>query len=954
VQVRLLGPVDVTVAGAPIAVSGLRRKAILATLALQPRHVVSIDRLIDVVWGEDAPATAVNTLQRHVSHLRAVLGAKSAIVAQPPGYLLDIGASRDIPDDVHVASKPLDCATTDVEVAHDLMRRARQADDPAERAAILRIAAALWRGPALADVAGLPWLDEQAEHLVQLRLDVARALTAARLAMGEHAQLVPELAKLAREHPLDEEIHVQLMLAQYRAGRQSDALATCRRLRQTLGDQLGIDPGQSVRDLEAAILRQDAPVDMVASAPRSVPSRPLSAPPIPAQLPAAVPSFVGRAAELSTLSALLPTADVGIVAVSGTAGVGKTALALHWAKQITDRFPDGQLYVNLRGFDPSSPPIDPAKALHGFLAALGVTAARIPSDPDGRAGLFRSVLAGKRVLVVLDNARNVDQVRPLLPGSPGCLVVVTSRNPLTPLVVTEGAHPVVLGLLSPAEAREMLARRLGRQRLAAEPAAAAEIIDRCALLPLALAIAAARAAVQPGLPLAALAGQLRDSANRLTALRGGDLTTDLGSVFSWSYRRLSDPAAELFRLLGLHPGPDIGATAAASLLGVSPTRVRDLLAELTAANLLSEHRPDRYAFHDLLRAYAAEHAASAGSAADHRAALGRVLDHYLHTAHAAALVLHPPFSRIELPPCLPGSRPAPVAGRADATAWFGAELIGLLAAVSHAAESGFEAMASRLAWTMSGFLDRSGHWSDWLTVQQTALDAAERVGDLAGQAHAYRDLGRACSRLDRQDEAARHMRRALTLFETLGDHAGRAHTHLNLGQVAERQGRLRAALHHSRQALALFQQAENPVGQAYTLNAVGWQQSLLGDHHSALTSCEQAVHLLRRIGDVHGEADAWDSLGYANHQLGRHGHAIACYESAVRLFHQHGDRYSGAAALRHIGHTHVALTNSAGARTAWRRALTILDALGHPDANEVRADLAQLAPQTARSLANLE
>ena len=704
-----------------------------------------------------------------------------------------------------------------------------------------------------------------------------------------------------------------------------------------------------MRKLQAAILRQDASIDALPPAVGTAAVQSLPTSPIPAQLPPAVSAFVGRTAELSTLDTLLPAIETGdptdcaggpatmvIAAVSGTAGVGKTALALHWANRVAGRFTDGQLYVNLRSFDPAGPATDPAEALHGFLVAFGVLAARIPPGRDARTGLFRSVLAGKRVLVVLDNARDVDQVRALLPGSPGCLVVVTSRNQLTPLLITEGARPLVLGLPSPDEARDLFAQRLGSHRLAAEPDAVDEIIDRCARLPLALAIAAARAAVQPGLPLTVLAGQLRDSADRLATLRGGDC-----AVFSWSYRRLSAEAARLFRALGLHPGPDIGSAATAGLLGVPPARARDLLAELTAANLLSEHRPGRYAFHDLLRAYAAERAAT-GPAADHRAALGRVLSQYLHTAHAAALALHPPFSRIELPPCPPGVRPTPIDGRADATAWFTAELTVLLAAVPHAAGSGFEAIACRLAWTLSGILDRSGHWSDWLAVQRTALDAAVRIDDLAAQGHACRDLGRVCSRLGRQEEAARHLRRALTLFDAAGDQAGRAHTHLNLGQVAERQGQLRVALDHSQQALALFQRAGHLAGQAYTLNAVGWQQSLTGDHHRALTSCKQAVQMLRQVGDVQGEADAWDSLGYANHQLGRYRHAISCYENAVRFFHQHGDRYAGAATLRHVGETHLALADPAAARTAWRRALTILDALGHSDADEVRADLARL------------
>lgn len=931
-QVRLLGSVDVTVAGTPQAVSGLRRKAVLATLALHPGKVVSTDRLIDVVWDGRAPATAVNTVQRHVSHLRTVFGLRRAIVARPPGYLLDIGPEA-----------------SDVEVAERLVREATQADHLAARVSRLRSALALWRGQPLADVSELPWLAEQAGHLDQLRMTAARALLDARLAAGEHAQVIPELQRLAREHPLDEEIHAQLMRALYRAGRQGDALAVFRRLRQTLDEDLGIDPSRALRDLETAILRQDATVE----APPPITAGPSAPPhPVPAQLPPVVAAFVGRAAELAILDALLTgtedrpggPATVVISALSGTAGVGKTALAMHWVHRVAGRFADGQLYVNLRGYDPGGPATDPGDVLRGFLEALGVPPARIPADRDGRAALYRSVLAGRRVLVLLDNARDVEQVRPLLPGAPGCLVVVTSRQPLTPLVITEGAHPLPLDLPTREEARDLLAHRLGGRRVAAEPGAVEEIIDRCARLPLALAITAARAAVQPRLPLAALAGQLRDAAGALDALHGGDAGTDIRAVFSWSYLRLSDDAARLFRLLGLHPGPDIGRAAAAGLAGLPIARADQLLTELTGANLLTQHGGSRFTFHDLLRAYAAERAAATGPASEHRAALARVYDHYLQTAHTAALALHPHFSPIDLPTPQAGVAPARIGTRSDAAAWFAAETAVLLAAVATAAGSGFEDRAWRTAWALSGHLDRSGRWSDWLTVAQIALDAAVRVGDRIGQGQANRDLGRVCSRLGRHDEAVRHLRRALALFHDVGDAAGEAHTHLNLGQVIERQGHHAAALDESRQALALFERAGSLAGQAYTLNAVGWQQSLLGDHHSALASCERAVELLRVVGDVQGEADAWDSLGFAHHQLGEHRRAIACYERAVTLFHRTDDRYSQASTLRKAGDSHRSVGDPVAARAAWQRALAMLDELGHPDADEIRGDLPGLPP----------
>ncbi|WP_410815522.1 BTAD domain-containing putative transcriptional regulator [Micromonospora sp. 050-3] len=910
VRVRLLGPVEVVVAGSPQAVNGVRRKAVLATLALHAGRVVSVDRLIDVVWGDQLPATAANTLQRHVSYLRGVLGEPGSIVARQPGYLLDTG-----PD------------STDVQAAERLIDLARRSSDRNERVKHLTAAVALWRGPPLADVAGSAWLEEQAEHLARLRLEAERSLAEARLSVGEHAELVPGLERLVRQHPFDEHLHAQLMLALYRDGRQGEAVATYRRLRDNLRENLGLDPGPRLRDLECAILRQDTSIAAPAVA---APTR------VAAQLPPPVPTFTGRDAELAVLDALVDRG--GTVVVSGTAGVGKTALAVHWAHRAAERFPDGQLYVNLRGFDPAATPTEPARALHGFLEALGVPVARMPRDPDTMASLYRTTVAGKRLLVVLDNARDAEQVRPLLPGSPDCLAIVTSRDQLIPLVVTESAQPVPLDLLSPGEARDMLVRRLGERQVAAEPAAADTIADRCARLPIALAIVAARAATNRHFSLAAVAGELGD----LDAFRAGDEATDVRAVFSWSCRTLSPPAARLFRLLSLHPGPDVSAPAVASLAGIDGQATGPLLTELTRANLFTEHTYGRYAFHDLLRAYAASLADEAEPPAERRDAVHRLLDHCLHTAHAADLALHPHFSAISLPPPPAGVTPERPRSRSAAAAWFTTEVPVLLAAVPLAARSGFEGHAWRLAWAMAGFLHRQGHWQDWLGTQQIALAAASRIGDQTGQGHAHRSLGLACSRLRRYDEADDHLRRALDLFTDVGDDAGRAHTYLNLGQLAERQGQHQQALRHSRQALALFRGTGNRAGQGYTLNAVGWQEALLGNYHHALESCGEALRMLQEVDDVQGQADTWDSLGHAHHQLGDDRRAIACYEHALDLFTQVNDRYAEAGTYVNLGGSHRALGDLGATRAAWRRALTILDELGDADADSIRADLDQL------------
>ena len=506
----MLGSVDVVADGEPRAVSGIRRKAVLATLALHDREVVSVGRLVDVVWGEAAPPTATNTLQSHVSYLRSVLGDKAAIRAHPPGYVFDLGAE-----------------STDVQVAERLLRQGTRSDDPVYSVRQLEAALALWRGRALADLADLPGLEDHVRRLDLLSLQVKRALSEARLAAGEHRQLLPGLEQMAAEHPLDERVHAQLMLALYRSGRQADALAVYRRLRHTLGDQLGIDPSQLLRDLETGILQQDPSLDAPTALLAAVPAPPAAVAaavaaavpvpvlPVPAQLPSAVPTFAGRGAELDSLGTILSgTARTSVAMISGTAGVGKTALAVHWARRVAERFPDGQLYVDLRGFDPGRAPLDPGEVVRGFLNALGVHVHRIPRGFDAQLGLYRSVLAGKRVLVLLDNARDAGQVLPLLPGSPGCVTIVTSRTQLTPLVATQGAWPLTLDLLTPEESRDLLGRRLGAGRVAAEGATAEKIIARCAGLPLALAIVAARAETT-ALPLSVLAEELQDSAGTL-------------------------------------------------------------------------------------------------------------------------------------------------------------------------------------------------------------------------------------------------------------------------------------------------------------------------------------------------------------------------------------------------------------------------------------------------------
>ena len=431
----------------------------------------------------------------------------------------------------------------------------------------------------------------------------------------------------------------------------------------------------------------------------------------PRQLPAMVAGFVGRAAELTALDSLLEeSADAGTVMISvvgGTAGVGKTSLAVRWAHTVAGQFPDGQLYVDLRGFDPSGSPMTSAEAVRGFLDAFEVPPERVPVSLDAQAALYRTLLAGRRVLVVADNARDAEQVRPLLPGSVGCVVVVTSRNRLTSLISAEGARPLTLNLLTCEEAGQLLSRRVGASRVAAEPQAAEKIIALCTRLPLALSIVAARAAAHPGFSLETLAAELRDApCAPLGALDGGDRVTDMRAVFHWSYRQLSSSAARLFRLLGLHGGPDVTALAAASLAGLPQQAVRPLLTELTLAHMVTEHVAGRFALHDLLRAYAAEHANISNADDERQAAVRRMLDHYLHSAYNAAIWLHPRASPITLAPPVPGVVPQQLADDTAALAWFEAEYPVLLRTIKLSADTGQTVHAWQLPWTLTEFFAR--------------------------------------------------------------------------------------------------------------------------------------------------------------------------------------------------------------------------------------------------------
>jgi DNA-binding SARP family transcriptional activator len=612
---QVLGPLAAWRDGTAVGLSGRAQRVVLGLLALSPGSLLHRSAFIDILWPGNPPASAVNLVQVHVSRLRRVLMLGSGTLPDRSDCLSSAGTSYRL----QVGSGQLDLLRFDQLIVD--ARTAHADGDDAAACYEYEQALGLWRGDPLADVELL------CEHpavkgLSRRRAEAVIEYAQVGSAVGWHKRVLPALRELAWREPLNEQAHAQLMTALAGCGQQAEALAVYRDLRRRLDDELAMRPGQELVNAHQLVLGQNiVPASATITANVATAAGPAmiggnrGGQPVPLQLPLAAPFFTGRATELSALRQLLDAETVAIAVVSGAPGVGKTALAVHWAHQVAGQFPDGQLYVDLRGFDPSADPIRPAVAVRGFLAALGVPVGEMPSSPEARQSLYRSLLARRRTLLVLDNAWDERQVRPLLPACPGSLVLITSRNQLAGLAAAEGACLFRLDVLSDAEARQMFGARLGK-RADAEPEAADQIVSMCGRLPLVLAIAAARAATYPHLPLADLAAMPGNAHDLLDIFDTGDPLASVRTVFSWSLRHIGPEAARMFRLLGLHRGPDCTVPGAASLAGITQPAARQALHELAAASLVTERSPGRYALHDLIRAYAAEQAEAGARAAD--------------------------------------------------------------------------------------------------------------------------------------------------------------------------------------------------------------------------------------------------------------------------------------------------------------------------------------------------
>jgi DNA-binding SARP family transcriptional activator len=900
----VLGPLEVLLDGEPVAVPAGRGQALLATLLLRANEFVSVDELVERLWEGDPPGPdrAHKTLQMVVARLRQSLGAANCVRTSSRGYSAEVGAEQ-----------------------LDLTRFRRLTAVGEHRAAL-----ELWRGKALANVQSdslhredVPLLVEEQAVALERRIDqdLVRATDV----------LVPELRSLVRQHPLRETFWAQLMLALHRSNQQAEALAAYEEVRRYLAEELGVDPGQRLREAHQQVLNDELP----------------GGEEVPRQLPADLPHFVAREEELSRLTGMLntrPGEPVVISAINGVGGVGKTALALRWAHRVADRFPDGQIYVNLRGFDSRAEPMRPLVVIRNVLLALGVSASELPSSEDALIARYRSMLADRRVLLLLDNARDVDQVRPLLPGGGGNLVLITSRNQLRGLVVREGARPIALDMLDERGALDLLTARIGAARIAAESEAAARLIAQCAGLPLALGIVAARAAYDDS--LTELADELERE--RLDALDVDD-STGVRTVFSWSLRSLSEDAARMFVLLGLHPGPDFAPAAAASLAGLPLARTRQLLGELVAGSLLHTDGNGRYALHDLVRDFVAERAA--GLPAEPKAeAVRRMLDHYLHTAHACWQQLQFNSAPVVTEPPAPGVLLEPVPDPDTAWARFAAEHWVLLSAVERTGPLGSDDFTWRVAFVMHGYLSRLGYMHEAMAGHRLGLAAAERLGDFDAQSLMHRRIAAALITFEDYDTSEFHLREAIRCAQPGGNVLAEAHLRRGLAFTYERQGRLAEALDVLAEVHPRMEGHSDSYEVGRHLAALGRAHQNVGEGARALELCLRAAEKFAETeynGQDEGPAGNFETLGDIYLALGRTAESVASYEQAMAVWRSMRGDTNVADGLVLLSVALIAAGQMGRARESLTEALQIVEE--SPDREYVQ-DLAERARELLASL----
>ncbi|GAA3448144.1 AfsR/SARP family transcriptional regulator [Planomonospora venezuelensis] len=920
----LLGPVRMLADGEPLTGVAPRHRAVLAYLLLNAGRVISIERLIDAMWGYDRPDTARSQIHASITAIRKVLrgaGAVRLLETRAGGYVAQ-------PEPGQVDAQEF----TELAAAGELRR-----------------ALDLWSGEALEDVQA-HYVTGARELWNDRRLSAYERLVEAELAAGRHGDLLGELAAQATAHPLRERLNGHLVLALHRAGRQADALAAARSYRTALADDQGLDPGHAFTELERAVLADDPALRLPGAAPVA------SGPPRRSTyLPYDIPDFSGRTAELERLAG--GHDGPAVVTIDGMAGIGKTTLAVHAAHRLADRYPDGRLFIDLQAHTAGRDPVDAAAALEALLRQLGVPADRIPAAPADRSALWRAELAGRRVLAVLDNASDAEHVRPLLPGHSDTLVLVTSRRRLVDL---DGAHALSVDVLGEEDAAELFGRIVG-ERARREPDAVREVLHLCGRLPLAIRISAARLQHRPRWTVSYLAGRLRDHRRLLDGV---------SAAFTLSYEQLHEAERRMFRLLGLAPGRDIDACGAAALAGIPEDEAEELLEGLLDAHMLLQLEPGRYTFHDLLR----EHARSI---AEDDGAVLRLLTYYLHRSRAAIDRLFPHSVGLREGIPQPATPIAPIRDAAEAMAWLDAERSNIIATAVH----GPEICLGMLALAVRPYLDLQAHHDDALTLHTLALRRSRKLGhrefeeraltDLAwtywrlgeyerAEEHAHQaldacegayerarallTLGNVALRRRQDAQAEQHLEQALDLTRIGADTWGEAHVLGILALVLDRAGRPQEARRHLDLALALHRKVGNPAGEAVTLNHLGVVLRRQGEPARARTRHEQAAALYRRLGNTADEAAALNGLAEA---AGDPARAVEEHTAALALADLTRNRPEQARAHDGLARAHLALGRPEQAREHGRLALGLYGELGVPEAEEVRA-LLERAGESAR------